>query len=158
MKCYVHNDVDAVGTCVECGKALCADCMVNASGRVICKDCAGRLATHRAYAPEQKKEPFLALILSLLGGFVTGSLLFSLGQLYNGQIKKFIILTVVNACIGAVVGAVYFAGALVSGGIGCLCCLPVLALPLILYLYELYDAYDTADRINRGEPVRDWLD
>jgi hypothetical protein len=27
-----------------------------------------------------------------------------------------------------------------------------------LYVYELYDAYDTAARINRGEPVKDWLD
>jgi len=31
-------------------------------------------------------------------------------------------------------------------------------LPLALYVYELYDAYDTAERINRCEIVRDWLD
>jgi TM2 domain-containing membrane protein YozV len=158
MKCYTHNDVDAIGTCVECGKALCADCMVNANGRVICKDCAGRMAASGTCATGQRKEPFLAVILSLLGGLVTGSLLFSLGQLYNGQVKKFIILTVVNACIGTVAVLIYVFGGLVTYGIGCLCCLPVLALPLIIFLYELFDAYDTADRINRGELVRDWLD
>lgn len=158
MKCYVHNDADAVGTCVECGKALCAECAVNANGRIICKDCAGRLATPRAYAPDQKKEPVLALILSLLGGFVTSSLLFSLGQLYNGQVKKFVILTVLNASIGFAAFVIYAFGGALTYGIGCLCCLPVLALPLILYIYELYDAYDTAERINRGEPVKDWLD
>lgn len=158
MKCYVHTDADAVGTCVECGKALCAECAVNASDRIICKDCAGRLAAQKTRVPEQKKEPVLALILSLIGGIVTSSLLFSLGQLYNGQIKKFIILTVLNATIGMVAVIVYAFGGAITYGIGCLCCLPVLAAPMILYVYELYDAYDTAERINRGEPVKDWLD
>ncbi len=100
----------------------------------------------------------ILVILALLGGLVTGSLLFSLGQLYNGQIKKFIILTVANACIGTIAGIIYVVGIFSTAGIGCLCCLPVLALPLILYLYELFDAYDTATRINRGEIVPDWLE
>jgi hypothetical protein len=158
MKCYTHPEAEASGTCVECGKALCSDCIVNVSGKVVCKECAGRLAAGKIYSPDQKKEPFLAVILALLGGIVTGSLLFSLGQLYNGQAKKFIVLTVANACIGAVAGIIYFFGGIATMGIGCICCLPVLALPLILYLYEIFDAYDVATRINRGEIVPDWLD
>lgn len=158
MKCYKHPEADASGTCVECGRALCSDCIVNVSGRVVCGDCAGRLASGNIYSPDQKKEPFLAIILALLGGLITGSLLFSLGQLYNGQVRKFIILTVANACIGVVAVLVYVFGSFTTGPVGCVCCLPALALPLILYLYELYDAYDVAIRINRGEVIPDWLE
>jgi TM2 domain-containing membrane protein YozV len=158
MKCYTHNDADASGTCVECGRALCSDCIVNAGGKVICKDCADKLASGQIHSPEYKKEPLLAVILGLLGGLVTGSLLFSLGQLYNGQVKKFIVLTVVNACIGTVAFIFYIFIGIASYGLGCICCMPVLALPLIVYLYELFDACDTATRINKGEVVKDWFE
>jgi hypothetical protein len=94
--------------------------------------------------------------LGLGGGIVTGSLLFSLGQLYNGQVKKFIIMTILNAIIGTAAVAIYVIGCFTI--IGICCCLPVFAFPLILYVYELFDAYDTASQINRGEQVKDWLD
>jgi hypothetical protein len=102
------------------------------------------------------KDPLVALLLGLAGGIVTGSLMFSLGQLYNGQVKKFIMLSVLNAIIGTLAVAIYIIGCFTI--IGICCCLPVFAIPLILYAYELIDAYDTAARINRGERVKDWLD
>jgi uncharacterized membrane protein YeaQ/YmgE (transglycosylase-associated protein family) len=158
MKCYSHPESEASGTCTECGRALCSDCTLNVNGRAVCKECASRLASGHIYSPDNKKEPFLAVILGLIGGIVTGSLLFSLGQLYNGQVKKFIVLTVVNACIGTVVVIIYVFGSIATAGVGCCCCLPVFALPLIIYLYELFDAYDTATRMNAGELVPDWFD
>lgn len=27
MNCYVHTDKEAVGTCVGCGKFICAECL-----------------------------------------------------------------------------------------------------------------------------------
>ena len=153
LKCYTHNDVEAVGACTACGKALCASCALYVDDKMVCKECAERMASSKVAAG--RKEPFLALLLSLLGGVLTGSLLFSLGQLYNGQPKKFIALTILNMFIGFIALGLYILGAMTI--IGLLCCLPVFLLPIVLYLYELCDAYVTADRINRGEPVQDWF-
>jgi TM2 domain-containing membrane protein YozV len=157
MKCYVHNDVDAVGTCTSCGKSLCQDCVHTVDGRVVCKDCLPHVTGHTGSPVEtDRKDPLVAILLGFGGGVVTGSLLFSLGQLYNGQVRKFIIMTILNATIGIIALAIYIIGCFTV--IGICCCLPVFALPLILYAYELLDAYDTAAQINRGEPVKDWFD
>ncbi len=157
MKCYIHNDVDAVGTCTSCGKPICQDCAQTVDGRLLCKDCALNVAGHTgSHLERDRKNPLVAVLIGLVGGIITGSLLFSLGQLYNGQVKKFIVLTILNALIGVIAVALYVVGSLTIVGI--CCCLPVFALPLILYVYELFDAYDTATRINRGEYIKDWLD
>ena len=159
MKCYKHNDVDAVGTCTSCGRAICQDCALTVNGKLMCKECTAEKAAHTGSpVVADRKEPVLALLFSLVGGLLTGTLLFSLGQLYNGQVRKFMILTLANLCVGAVAAILYILGSVATLGVGCLCCLPVLAIPLVLYAYELYDAYDTAARMNRGERVPDWLE
>ena len=53
MKCEVHPDQDALGTCVSCGRGVCAICKVNYQGTMHCKQCveAGRIGGMRqAYA------------------------------------------------------------------------------------------------------------
>lgn len=157
MKCYIHNDVEAVGTCTTCGRAVCNECAQTINGKLVCKDCAQSVAGHTgSHLGVDHKDPAIAVLLGIGGGVFTGSLLFSLGQLYNGQVKKFILMTILNACIGIIAVAIYVIGCFTIVGI--CCCLPIFALPLVLYIYELFDAYDTAVRINRGELVRDWLD
>lgn len=37
MKCFYHENKDAVGQCRNCGKGLCKECVINNNG--ICKDC-----------------------------------------------------------------------------------------------------------------------
>ncbi len=157
MKCHIHNDVEAVGTCTSCGKALCQECARTVDGKLMCNDCWQRVAGHTGSpVAADRKDPILALILGLIGGVITGSLLFSLGQLYNGQVKKFIALTVLNASIGFICVIIYILGCFTV--IGICCCLPVFLIPLILYVYELYDAYDTADRMRRGVSIPDWFE
>ena len=37
MKCSNHNQIDAIATCVFCGRALCPSCITKSnSGRVVC--------------------------------------------------------------------------------------------------------------------------
>ena len=173
MKCYVHPDVDAVGTCTNCGKSVCSNCIVEMNGKVVCKACVDNMAAQPSpvappvippaiTAPASpstapaKKEPFLSLILSFLGFFVIGFI--GLGQIYNGQVKKGIILTLANWGMGLVVAVVYIIGAVATLGIGAVCCLPVFLVPAVLWFYAMYDAYSDAEKINRGEHVKDWLD
>ena len=37
--CYVHNDVQSVGTCVGCGKFICENCNTEIKGKNYCKKC-----------------------------------------------------------------------------------------------------------------------
>lgn len=156
MKCYVHPEVEAVGTCTNCGRAVCSDCAMDIAGKMTCKACAEKLATQCVVTP--RKEPWLALALSLLGGLISG-LFIGLGQLYNGQIKKAIILSVAHAGGWLVIIIVFILAAILTLGIGAiLFALPVLLVPFALWIYALYDAYVTAEKINKGEQVKDWLD
>lgn len=206
MKCNVHPDVDAVGTCTNCGKTVCANCAIEMNGKVVCKSCIERMAMQPSSQPPvqpvappvaspvppaatpvqpvvqpaappvappaappvapvaappvtpaapARKEPLLSLILSFLGMFVFGFI--GLGQVYNGQVKKAIILTVGNWVLGCGMFIIYIIAATVTLGVGGLCCLPILLLPLILWFYAMYDAYIVADKINKGELTKDWL-
>lgn len=155
MKCYTHPEIEATGTCTSCGRPVCPECSMNVAGKITCKTCAEALATQCATAP--KKEPWLALALSLVGGCVSG-LFIGLGQLYNGQVKKAIILSVAHVLVGTCIVLAFLGVTILTLGFGALCCLPVLVFPLALWLYAMYDAYVTAEKINKGEPVKDWLE
>lgn len=39
MKCFYHGERDAVGTCSQCGKAVCRDCVEDVGGALLCKGC-----------------------------------------------------------------------------------------------------------------------
>ena len=106
--------------CPNCGKQI----DINA---VICPKCGVQIER-----TAEEKSPVLALILS---AFFPG-----IGQFYNGQPKKGIILiiaAIVSLCLMIIL----------IGGI----------LYLIVWIYALYDAYTTAEAINRGETGEDKL-
>ena len=39
MKCFYHAEKDAVGTCSQCGKATCRECVEDVGGALLCKGC-----------------------------------------------------------------------------------------------------------------------
>ena len=39
VKCYFHDQKDAVGFCVTCGRAMCKQCAVTVGGRLRCESC-----------------------------------------------------------------------------------------------------------------------
>lgn len=49
MRCFVHQDVEAIGACNVCGSAVCASCGVSRVATVTCPKCvaAGRGALIR---------------------------------------------------------------------------------------------------------------
>ena len=79
-----------------------------------------------------QKNPLIALLLSFLFPGV--------GQIYNGQMMKGIILLV------AYFGIIFLAFILTFIVIGI--CLFIV--PLAIWLYAMYDAYVTANKINKG--------
>ena len=45
MNCANHNEREASGACVFCGKLFCSDCLVDVNGKNYCKDCVGKAFT-----------------------------------------------------------------------------------------------------------------
>ena len=38
MKCFLHNQCDAVGICQNCGKGLCTECVIDLGSGLACID------------------------------------------------------------------------------------------------------------------------
>lgn len=138
MKCYVHEDTEAVGFCTRCGKAICSQCTMEVDGKTVCKPCVEAMASQKVFCVN-KKEPVLSLLLSF---FIPG-----VGQIYNGEIKK-----------GLAMLVTYYLFSIVTV-ILCIILIGLCLLPFLLayWLYILYDAVVTADKINKGEPTKDWF-
>jgi hypothetical protein len=53
MKCFQHQNTDAIGTCVHCGRALCPACIVQtASNRIVCSGACGQAVSEMEAAFE----------------------------------------------------------------------------------------------------------
>ncbi|WBW99141.1 TM2 domain-containing protein [Oceanirhabdus sp. W0125-5] len=47
LRCYIHNNRDAVGTCVGCGNFICTDCRVTINGKNYCEICVQELVNSK---------------------------------------------------------------------------------------------------------------
>jgi hypothetical protein len=43
MKCANHPEIDAVGVCVNCGRAVCSECRIMLDGKTFCSSCADEI-------------------------------------------------------------------------------------------------------------------
>ena len=160
MKCAVHSDVDAVGYCRNCGKAMCSTCVRPVRDVLYCEDCLATVVGIPGAAPfvvtntpasetfavppppappRRGGSPGVAFFLGLFPG---------LGAVYNGQYNKALIHIVVFAAI--IVGLSSDPG---DGG--------ALTLSLLLagfVLYMAFDAMRTAKAKSLGESTTDPLE
>ena len=67
MKCYYHSDIDAVATCVGCGKAVCQNCAVDVAGKFYCQQCLPSVTVAKPKAPETRPMHNLAVASFALG-------------------------------------------------------------------------------------------
>jgi hypothetical protein len=100
MKCAVHSDVDAVGYCRNCGKAVCSACVRPVRDVLYCEDCLALTLGHTSPAPPPMpagssvgpavypaaapprgtSNPGIAFVLAFLFP--------GLGAVYNGEYNK----------------------------------------------------------------------
>jgi hypothetical protein len=95
MKCYYHPDVEAVNTCMNCGKALCHICSVDVTGKIICQQClsSGNVSryTVQPVTPIQPTKPYniLAIVSISLGVIgIIGSVFFSIPAWITGYLAR----------------------------------------------------------------------
>ncbi|HYL86860.1 MAG TPA: DUF5668 domain-containing protein [Candidatus Angelobacter sp.] len=162
MKCVVHSDVDAVGYCRNCGKAMCAACVRPVRDVLYCEDCLalimgipgaapaaapGTEASFTAGVPpapvpvRSVSSPGIAFVLGLFPG---------LGAVYNGEYNKALIHIVVFAAM--IVG--------LSSDIGDSADVVLSLLLAGFVLYMAFDAMRVAKARNLGEipvdPLESW--
>lgn len=70
MKCYIHEEREATGTCTECGNFICSDCEVTVDGKKVCKKCVekGLVQKNNKAANSGEKSWVVALLLCIFGG------------------------------------------------------------------------------------------
>jgi hypothetical protein len=51
MNCPKHPERQAEFMCAECGREVCADCIEDRAGKLVCGDCAAKLGTEAGGAP-----------------------------------------------------------------------------------------------------------
>lgn len=161
MKCAVHSDVDAVGYCRNCGKAMCSTCVRPVRDVLYCEDClAGIVGIPGAGAamPGAPTSASGALPPSGTSGRPGGSpgvafflgLFPGLGAVYNGEYNKALIHVVVF--IALVVGASSDAGDATEPALG------LLIAGFVLYM--AFDALRVARARIQGEvtvdPLESW--
>lgn len=111
MKCAVHSDVDAVGYCRNCGKAMCSTCVRPVRDVLYCEDCLATImgipGAIPAAAPGTEvpapgtlpRAPVAGRSMSSpVGAFFLG-LVPGLGAVYNGEYNKALIHIVVFAAM-----------------------------------------------------------
>jgi TM2 domain-containing membrane protein YozV len=81
MKCSNHPRTEAVFTCAECGKPICAECAVDVAGSAYCRESLERIV-RRARGAGQGKGRWARLVAALLS-IVPGA-----GHMYLGLIGK----------------------------------------------------------------------
>ncbi len=169
MKCAVHQDVDAVGYCRNCGKALCGTCVRPVRDVFYCEDClAGAVGIG---APPPVASPYTAgpgptgtyvpppavppvpppvrlggsPVVAFILGFFPG-----LGAVYNGEYNK--------ALIHIVVFAAMIVGLSSDIGAGADTALGLLLAGFIFYM--AFDAMRTAKAKQLGhvsvDPLETW--
>ncbi len=164
MRCAVHSDVDAVGYCRNCGKAMCSTCMRPVRDVLYCEECLAGIVGIPAAAPaaapprvesesqmpasglpadpprHSRSNPALAFFLGFLPG---------MGAFYNEQFGKgmihlaiFLVLFISGIDGGMNGGAEAALWICVAG----------------LWVYMPIDAYRTAKARQFGETLSDPLD
>jgi len=74
MKCYYHEDRDAVATCKRCGKSLCKEC-ASKYQIVYCADCAAQMRAEAVNKKERDRQSKLIDTKSeIIKAFVIGAI------------------------------------------------------------------------------------
>ena len=161
MRCAVHSDVDAVGYCRNCGKAMCSTCVRPVRDVLYCEDCLATVVGIPAPEARGSAQPPVAGVPvapppaasgrragNPAVAFVLGFLFPGLGAVYNGEYNKALIHIVVFATF------VFGLSSDMDGGMKAV--LGILLAGFIFYM--AFDSMRTAESQNRGEASADPLE
>ena len=83
MNCLNHQEKEASGACVYCGKLFCSDCLVEIEGKNYCKSDVGNVLKETIQRAEKKPETPMIFMNAGGGGAASSSASSSSGGHYN---------------------------------------------------------------------------
>jgi len=69
MKCYNHPEIEAVGVCTLCKRAVCSECGIEVQGKLVCREClaAGKTGVQASdITDNDKMMALLSYVISLI--------------------------------------------------------------------------------------------
>ena len=120
MKCYVHQTIDAVGVCHECGQGVCDACAVRIGGKLYCKTDADNVFGGLQREKEEIDEIGVAPSQRLLRVSVSSILFYIYGLIGIGLSFLFILAGFAVGAVGDLAPSTFAStsiGILVLGGI-----------------------------------------
>ena len=74
MKCFIHNEIEAIGVCKKCGKAMCDNCSSFNEHRGICPACSRRSIAQQV--KEYNKKIAVGILVFMIGNFIASFISF----------------------------------------------------------------------------------
>ncbi|MBN1317786.1 MAG: DUF4870 domain-containing protein [Anaerolineales bacterium] len=142
MKCYYHPEMDAVGTCVVCHKAVCSGCGIEVQGKLVCRECLKAEKTDGLALEITDNDKMMALLSYVISIIVPLIILLS----ESSKQRKFQRYHAVHALATASVLWVVITLAscfvtIITLGYGSCLALPLMLLPYIPMIYYGVQAY-----------------
>ena len=99
MYCYIHPENNAIGTCINCGKAVCKECAIDIDGQIHCEQCVKSQQVVSKSGSQTPPAPtnsiaVVSLVLGILGllgclcGGAIGGILFGAPAAITGWIAR----------------------------------------------------------------------
>ncbi len=85
MRCYFHPEAEGVGACVNCGRAVCADCKVEVGGKLYCRPCAEQIFIKGPLPAKRSGKLTAGGVLSIISGaagIIPGIILLALPDIF----------------------------------------------------------------------------
>ena len=163
MRCAVHSDVDAVGYCRNCGKAMCSTCVRPVRDVLYCEECLAGIvgipgvssgsATSALAAPGALPPAVPARSSGSPGlAFVLGFVFPGLGAVYNGEYNKALLHLVIFTTL--LLGLVEAANA-DEFSVGAVIVLALMLAGFVFYM--AFDAMRVSQAKSTGAPINDPL-
>ncbi len=112
MKCFNHDENDAVATCMGCGKALCRECCVStATAPFVCSDvCKAKVAAEDRTLALIRLKTMTQNRVSGLFCIIAGVIFGLFGIFHLTRPRFFLPLTIfmIALCIGFIIGGVMY--------------------------------------------------
>jgi hypothetical protein len=137
MKCSNHPKTDAVSTCAECGKPLCAECAIEVGGAPYCRESLEKLVRRATPHRHGRLTKLVAALLSIVPGA---------GHMFLGLVGKGF----------ALMGLLFLSVFLVilysdSTGMYWMSAYLIPTLSVLFLCYAVFDAMAIADALRGGE-------